>query len=172
MLHVLEEAIWSKSERFSTRLMSELIGDFLNQLLCTGASQVALVVKYPPLNARDLRNSGSIPLEKEMETHSRILAWRLPFIGHKESDTTEATGSDSKESACSMGDLSLIPGMRRFPWRRAWQPCILQYSCLENPMDRRAWWTTVPGVTKSQTQLSSYTFFLLCTEHISDLKEE
>ena len=61
VLHVLEEAIWSKSERFSTRLMSELIGDFLNQLLCTGASQVALVVKNPPVNARDLRNSSSIP---------------------------------------------------------------------------------------------------------------
>jgi len=61
VLHVLEEAVWSKSERFSTRLMSELIGDFLNQLLCTGASQVALVVKNPPHNARDLRNSSSIP---------------------------------------------------------------------------------------------------------------
>ena len=100
-----------------------------------------------------------------MATHSSIFAWRiswteelggLPFIVHKESDTIESTGSDSKESARSMGD----PGMRRFPWRRVWQPCILQYSCLENPMDRRGWWTTVHRVTKSQTQLSSYTYFL------------
>ena len=104
-------------------------------------------------------------LKKEMTTQSSILAWRiswteemgrLPFIVHKESDTTESTGSDSKESARSLGD----PGMRRFLWRRAWQPCILQYSCLENPMDRRAWCTTVHRVTKSQTQLSSYTYFL------------
>ena len=33
----------------------------------------------------------------------------------------------------------------------------LQYSCLENSMDRGAWWATVHGVTKSQTQLSSHT---------------
>ena len=34
----------------------------------------------------------------------------------------------------------------------------LQYSCLENPMDRGAWWATVHGVTKSRTQLSDFTF--------------
>ena len=31
-------------------------------------------------------------------------------------------GSDAKESACNVGDLGLIPGLGRFPWRRAWQP--------------------------------------------------
>ena len=31
-------------------------------------------------------------------------------------------GSESKESACKVGDLGLIPGLGRFPWRRAWQP--------------------------------------------------
>ena len=35
------------------------------------------------------------------------------------------------------------------PWRQAWQPT--QYSCLENPTDRGAWQTTVPGLTKSWT---------------------
>ena len=34
----------------------------------------------------------------------------------------------------------------------------LQYSCLENPTDRGAWWAAVHGVTKSQTQLSDFTF--------------
>ena len=34
----------------------------------------------------------------------------------------------------------------------------LQYSCLENPMDGEAWWAAVHGVTKSQTQLSDFTF--------------
>ena len=37
------------------------------------------------------------------------------------------------------------------PWSREWQPNPLQYSCLENPMDRDAWWATVHGVTKRQT---------------------
>ena len=44
-------------------------------------------------------------------------------------------GSDGKESTCNAGDPGLIPGLGRSPWRRD----QLQYSCLENPMDRRAW---------------------------------
>ena len=58
-------------------------------------------------------------------------------------------GSDSKESACNTGDLGLIPGSGRSPGEGNENP--LQYSCLENPMDRRAWWTTVHGVTQSRT---------------------
>ena len=41
-------------------------------------------------------------------------------------------------------------------WRRHWHP--LQDSCLENPMDRGAWWAAVHGVAKSQTQLSDFPF--------------
>ena len=58
-------------------------------------------------------------------------------------------GSDSKESPCNAGDLGSIPG-----WGRSHgegNGNSLHYSCLENPMDRGAWWTTVHGVTKSQT---------------------
>ena len=39
------------------------------------------------------------------------------------------------------------PWVRKIPWRRAWQP--LQYSCLENPMDRGVWWAAVHGVKES-----------------------
>ena len=55
-------------------------------------------------------------------------------------------GSDGKESACSAGDLGLIPGLGRFPGEGNGNP--LQYSCLENLMDRGAWWITVHGVAK------------------------
>ena len=68
-----------------------------------GASQVALVVKNPPANAGDLRDTGS------------------------------------------------IPGLERSPGGGNGNP--LQYSCLENPMDRGAWWATIHGITKSQTGL-------------------
>ena len=57
--------------------------------------------------------------------------------------------SDGKESACNAGDLGLIPGLGRLPWRRKCNP--LQYSCLENSMDRGAWRAIVHGATKSQT---------------------
>ena len=42
--------------------------------------------------------------------------------------------------------------VRKIPWRRDGYP--LQYSCLENPMDRGAWWATVRGLSKSGTRLS------------------
>ena len=61
-------------------------------------------------------------------------------------------GSDGKESMCNAGDLCSIPGLGKSPGGEHGNP--LQYSCLENPMDRGAWQATVHGVTKSQTQLS------------------
>ena len=57
-----------------------------------------------------------------------------------------------KESACHAGDTGLIPGSGSSPGEGNSHP--LQYSCLGNPMDREAWWATVHGVTKSQTELS------------------
>ena len=60
-------------------------------------------------------------------------------------------GSDSKESACNAGDLGSVPGSGRSP--REGNGNSLQYSCLENPMDRGAWQATVHGVAKSWTRL-------------------
>ena len=89
------------------------------------------------------------------ETLVRFLGWedplekdRLPtpvFLGFP-------CGSAGKESACSAGDLGSIPGLRRSPGGGNGNP--VQYSGLENPMDRGAWRGTVHGVAKSWTQLS------------------
>ena len=49
-------------------------------------------------------------------------------------------GSDGKESAYNAGDLGLIPGSGRSPSEGNGNP--LQYSCLENPVERGAWWAT------------------------------
>ena len=59
------------------------------------------------------------------------------------------SGSDDKESACNAGDLGSILGSGRSPEEGNDYP--LQYSCLENFMDRGAWWAIVHGVAKSQT---------------------
>ena len=56
------------------------------------------------------------------------------------------SGSGGKESACNAGHLGLIPGSGRSPGEGNGNP--LQYSCLENPMDRGAWQATVHGVTR------------------------
>jgi len=55
-------------------------------------------------------------------------------------------GSDSKESACNAGDPGLIPGLGRSPGEG--KVYSLQYSCLENSMDRGAWQATVHGIKK------------------------
>ena len=77
--------------------IQQLRNHFLFYFIELWASHVVLVVKNPPANA------GSIPglgrsLEKGMAAHSSILTWRIPWseepgsaLGHKESDTTEAT---------------------------------------------------------------------------------
>ena len=61
-------------------------------------------------------------------------------------------GSDDKECTCNAGDVSLIPGLGRYPGE--WHGNPLQYSFLENSMDRGAWQATVHSVAKSQTRLS------------------
>ena len=56
-------------------------------------------------------------------------------------------GSDGKESACNAGDLGSVPGLGRSPGKGNGNP--LQYSCLENSMDRGGWQATVHGVAES-----------------------
>ena len=82
-------AIWKTTQRFLEKLKLKLL-----------MTQVALVVKNPPADAGDVRDTGS------------------------------------------------IPGSGRSPGGEHGSP--LQYSCLENPMDRGAWQATVHGVTKSR----------------------
>ena len=69
---------------------------------------------------------------------------------------TPLTVSEGKEYACNVGDLISIPGSGKSPGEENGN--LLQYSCLENPIDRGAWWATVPKITKSWTQLSDFTF--------------
>ena len=67
--------------------------------------------------------------------------------------------SVGKESACNAGDLALIPGLGRSPGEGNGN--LLHYSCLENPMDRGAWWAAVHRVTQSRTrmkQLSTHAY--------------
>ena len=53
-----------------------------------------------------------------------------------------------KESACNAGDPGSIPGLGRFLGEGNGYP--IQYSCLENPLNRRAWWATVHGVKRAR----------------------
>ena len=78
------------------------------------------------------------------------------------SSSSSSSSSDSKASTCNARDLGSVPG-----WGRSlgeWNGNPLQYSCLENPVDRGAWWLTVHGVAKSRSDKThahrSHEYFL------------
>ena len=82
-------------------------------------------------------------------------------------------GSDGRESACNAGDLGLIPGSGKSPGEGNGNP--LQYSCLENPMDRGACWASRGCKeldTTEQFSLSyTHTFNSKRTAFDTDLKD-
>ena len=67
------------------------------------------------------------------------------------------------DNAGDIIDVGWIPGLGRSPGGRHGNP--LQYSCLENPMDREAWWATVHGVAKSWTWLKQLSMHV-CTQQV------
>ena len=146
-----------------------------------------MVKRLPTMQETQVQSLGQEdPLEKEMATHSSILAWKIPWTEkpgtlqsmgsqrarHKWtiSLTLMNSGSNGKASAYNARDPGSIPGSGRSPGKRNGNP--LQYSCLENPMDGGAWLATVHEVAKSWTRLSNfpslqiYQSFLLQVSHL------
>ena len=72
-------------------------------------------------------------------------------------------GSDSKESACNTGDSGSFAGSGRSSGEGNGYP--LHYSCLENSVDREAWWAEIHGVAKSPTWLIDFNTFTLSLSH-------
>ena len=94
------------------------------------------------------------------------------FITSLSSIAVSPGGSDGKESACNVGDLGSIPGLGRSCGEGNGYP--LQYSVLQDSMDRKAWQAIVYGVLKSQTWLSDFhthtlTPSLSCTQTANSL---
>ena len=91
-------------------------------------------------------------LPSMQETPVHFLSWEDPL---EKGQATAAVllgfpaGSDGKESACSVGNLDSIPGLGISSGGGHGNP--LQYSCLDNPVDRGAWWVVVHAITQSQT---------------------
>ena len=94
-----------------------------------------------------------------MTTHSSTLAWKIPWTkepGGLPSMGSHRVGHDwSNLAAAAAVALVFIVSS---PHNGEGNGTPLQYSCLENPMNRGAWWATVHGVAKSQTRLSDFTF--------------
>ena len=77
-----------------------------------------------------------------------IVTLRNHLLGNNNDNKTSLVAQISKESACQCRRAGFIPWWGRSCGEGNGNP--LQYSCLKNPMDRGAWWATVPGVTRSQ----------------------
>ena len=87
-----------------------------------------------------------VPWTAKSSNQSILKEINPQWIGLSRLDIAEGFfpgGSESEVSACSVGDLDSIPESGRSPGEGNGNP--LQYSCLENPMGREAWWATVHG---------------------------
>ena len=81
---------------------------------------------------------------------ARNSSLEMPHI-HSRTSQVVLVVKNSPAKAGDIRNVSLIPGLGTFPGKGNGNP--LQYSCLENPMDRGAWWATVHGTAKSRTRL-------------------
>ena len=122
---------------------------------CMAETNITSYSCYSPIKSkfknkinRDLKSNPHTIYNSEKTEILNIykkVTWLLGFPG----------GSDGQEMACSAGDLGSIPESGRFPGVGNGYP--LQYSCLENSMDRGVWWAIIYGITKSQMWLRANT---------------
>ena len=89
----------------------------------------------------------------------RTISWR--WGGSLGASQVPQLVKNPPASTVDVRDVGLFPGLRRSPGEGTDNP--LQYSCLENPMDREAWQSTVHRVTKSLMRLSTHTRLRSCT---------
>ena len=95
------------------------------------------------------------PKEGNTGRKSQAYRWRSSYLIKYPSNQSGFPGSSViKNTPANAGDVGSIPGLGRSPGKGngSW----LQYSCLENPMDRGSQWVAVHGVTKSQTLVSDW----------------
>ena len=115
---------------------------------CEGSSPCRYLTRLDQQLCRGMQGDQNLSLDLETLTSAIRDTHINKCLGFPD-------GSEVKVSACNVGELGSIPGLGRFPGEGNGNP--LQYSCLENPMDRGAWWATVHRVTKNRTQLSNFT---------------
>ena len=130
----------------------------INQALISGLSRQAHLVHHrDTLTGNDARDCGRAHGGQGSFLCDQHLLLQLGVKAVESLDMSRAGlgspgDSDGKEFACNAGDLSLILGLGKCPGGGHGNP--VQYSCLENPMDRGPWQATVHGVAKSWIQLN------------------
>ena len=135
----------------------------MSWLFPSDGQSIGASVLVPPMNIQDwvpLGLTGLVSLLSKglSRVFSSTTVRKHQFFGSQPSLWTNSQhlymsicSSVSKESACSAGDPDSIPGLGRSPGEGNGNPL---HPCLENLMDRGAWWAAVHGVTKSRARLS------------------
>ena len=113
-------------------------GEYLSPLKTHNGNEIKL-----SLNSIPHKTSG------QGLAHQLFIFWLLYWLNIVLGTNGFLGGSHGKESACNARGLGSIPGLGRSPGGRQENP--LEYCCLENSMDRGAWWTTVHGILQTRT---------------------
>ena len=147
---------WEPTSQTSTLYLDIVPLIYVNETICMviwPSTRFKSIVLWPGMNhlvprlfqihLMDERPGAILSFKTFLSFINRLLVTITGFPG----------GSEFKVSAWNAGDPGSIPGLGRSPGEGNGNP--LQYSCLENPMDRGAWWATVYGVAKSWIWLSN-----------------
>ena len=114
------------------------------------------VLRHPMPIFLKQEKKKSVTARKHLHVDPWLCCMKLWFFGQATSTSWASLVAQLvKNPPASAGDTGSIPGSERSPGEGNGNP--LQYSCLGNLMNRRAWWATVQGSQKSQTQLSDQT---------------
>ena len=126
-----------------------------------GLDEAQIGIKIARGNINNLRNADDTTLMAESKEKLKSLLMKVK----EESEKADLKLNIKKMKIMASGPITL----RQIDWETGeGNGTPLQYSCLENPMGRGAWWAAVHGVTKSRTRLSNFTF----TFHFHALEKE
>ena len=139
--------IWPRGEKGSINTLHRLSRSF-----SAGIFWAPTVDKVPRVRGRDGMGKWTWPVRRGLYISSAVYRERPSLVVDHCYSWGFPGGSVVESPPANAGDSGSIPGLGRCPG--GGHGNRLRYSCLENPVDRGAWWATVHGVTKSRTRLN------------------
>ena len=137
-----------------------MVGKWINKTWCIQTKEIYSSWKWNELSSKNKdRGNRYVQLSEGNQCEKKLHIFPTVWYLGKPKLWRELGFSDvldGKESGCNAGDPGLILRLGRSP--REGNGYLLEHSCLENSMDRGAWWATVHGVIKSRTWFSDYLF--------------
>ena len=154
-----DDRIYSVSRVNRSLELAALLHILVSILSCWGTAASVQKTSFMTSVKRRWARPGPATWDKEVRAgHLFGRCFQEQDWGSEEDRKIRKLSKSVKNLTADWSDPGLIPGLGRFSGEGNDNP--LQYSCLENPMDSRAWQTTVHGVTKGWTRVSDFHFSL------------